>query len=36
MDFNFYKGLKINFPSKNFKKEGIDSFNNKKEAFNYL
>jgi hypothetical protein len=36
LDFNFCKDLKINFPSRNFKKEGIDSFKNKKEAFNYL
>lgn len=36
MDFNFFKDLKINFPSKNFKKEGIDSFKSKKEAFDYL
>jgi 7-cyano-7-deazaguanine synthase in queuosine biosynthesis len=36
LDFNFLKDLKINFPSKNFKKESIDSFNHKKEAFNYL
>jgi len=36
LDFNFFKDLKINFPSKNFKKQGIDSFKNKKEAFNYL
>lgn len=36
LDFNFFKDLKINFPSKNFKKEGIDSFNHKKEAFDYL
>lgn len=36
LDFNFYKNLKINFPSRNFKKQGIDSFKSKKEAFNYL
>jgi 7-cyano-7-deazaguanine synthase in queuosine biosynthesis len=36
LDFNFFKDLKINFPSRNFKKEGIDSFKTKKEAFNYL
>jgi hypothetical protein len=36
MDFNFFQDLKINFPSKNFKKEGIDSFKSKKEAFDYL
>jgi 7-cyano-7-deazaguanine synthase in queuosine biosynthesis len=36
LDFNFYKNLKINFPSKNFNKTGIDSFNSKKEAFDYL
>jgi 7-cyano-7-deazaguanine synthase in queuosine biosynthesis len=36
LDFNFCKDLKINFPSKNFKKEGIDSFISKKEAFDYL
>lgn len=36
LDFNFCKDLKINFPSRNFKKEGIDSFKSKKEAFNYL
>ena len=36
LDFNFCKDLKINFPSRNFKKEGIDSFKTKKEAFNYL
>jgi 7-cyano-7-deazaguanine synthase in queuosine biosynthesis len=35
-DFNFYKDLKINFPSKNFNKTGIDSFKSKKEAFQYL
>jgi hypothetical protein len=36
LDFNFCKDLKINFPSRNFKKQGIDSFKSKKEAFNYL
>jgi 7-cyano-7-deazaguanine synthase in queuosine biosynthesis len=36
LDFNFSKGLKINFPSRNFKNQGIDSFKSKKEAFNYL
>jgi 7-cyano-7-deazaguanine synthase in queuosine biosynthesis len=36
LDFNFYKELKINFPSRNFKNQGIDSFNSKKEAFDYL
>jgi len=36
LDFNFCKDLKINFPSRNFKKEGIDYFKNKKEAFDYL
>ena len=36
LDFNFYKDLKINFPSRNFKKQGIDSFKSKKEAFDYL
>jgi 7-cyano-7-deazaguanine synthase in queuosine biosynthesis len=36
LDFNFIKDLKINFPSKNFKKEKIDSLNSKKEAFDYL
>jgi len=35
-DFNFYKDLKINFPSKNFNKKGIDSFKSKKEAYDYL
>jgi 7-cyano-7-deazaguanine synthase in queuosine biosynthesis len=32
-DMNFYKDLKINFPSRNFKGSGIDSFKNKAEAF---
>lgn len=36
LDWNKISKLKINFPSKNFKKEGIDSFISKKEAFNYL
>jgi 7-cyano-7-deazaguanine synthase in queuosine biosynthesis len=36
LNFNFFKDLKINFPSKNFKKQGIDSLKSKKEAFNYL
>ena len=36
LDFNFFKDLKINFPSRNFKKQGIDSFKTKKEAFDYL
>jgi 7-cyano-7-deazaguanine synthase in queuosine biosynthesis len=36
LDFNFFKDLKINFPSRNFKKQGIDSFKSKKEAFDYL
>lgn len=36
LDFNFFKDLKINFPSKNFNKKGIDAFNSKKEAFDYL
>jgi 7-cyano-7-deazaguanine synthase in queuosine biosynthesis len=36
LDFNFCKDLKINFPSRNFKKQGIDSFKSKKEAFDYL
>ena len=36
LDFNFSKDLKINFPSRNFKKQGIDSFKTKKEAFDYL
>lgn len=36
LDFNFCKDLKINFPSKNFKKQEIDSFKSKKEAFDYL
>lgn len=36
LDFNFCKDLKINFPSKNFKKQGIDSFVSKKEVFDYL
>jgi hypothetical protein len=36
LDFNFCKDLKIDFPSRNFKKQGIDSFKSKKEAFNYL
>jgi 7-cyano-7-deazaguanine synthase in queuosine biosynthesis len=36
LDFNFFKDLKINFPSKNFKKNGLDSFNSKKEAFDSL
>lgn len=35
-DFDFCKDLTINFPSKNFNKTGIDSFKNKKEAFDYL
>ena len=30
---DFYKDLKINFPSRNFKGHGIDSFKNKAEAF---
>jgi 7-cyano-7-deazaguanine synthase in queuosine biosynthesis len=36
LDFNFFKDLKINFPSRNFKKQGIDSLKSKKEAFDYL
>jgi 7-cyano-7-deazaguanine synthase in queuosine biosynthesis len=36
LDFDFFKNLKINFPSRNFKKECIDSFTSKKEAFDYL
>ena len=36
LDWNKISKLKINFPSKNFKKEGIDSFISKKEAFDYL
>jgi len=36
LDFNFCKDLKINFPSKNFNTQGIDSFKSKKEAFDYL
>jgi 7-cyano-7-deazaguanine synthase in queuosine biosynthesis len=36
LDFNFFKDLKINFPSKNFKKESIDSLKSKKDAFDYL
>jgi hypothetical protein len=36
LDFNFCKDLKINFPSKNFNNQGIDSFKSKKEAFDYL
>jgi len=36
LDFDFIKDLKINFPSKIFNKTGIDSFNSKKEAFDYL
>lgn len=36
LNFNFFKDLKINFPSKNFKKQGIDSLKSKKDAFNYL
>lgn len=36
LDFNFFKDLKINYPAKNFKKTGIDSFKSKKEAFDYL
>ncbi len=36
LDFDFYKNLNINFPSKNFKKRGIDSLKSKKEAFDYL
>jgi 7-cyano-7-deazaguanine synthase in queuosine biosynthesis len=36
LDFSFFKDLKINFPSRNFKKTSIDSFNSKKEAFDYL
>ena len=36
LDFNFFKDLKINFPSKNFKKQGIDLLKSKKDAFNYL
>lgn len=36
LDFNFYKDLKINFPSRNFKKKDIDSLKSKKEAFDYL
>jgi len=35
-DFKFFNFLKINFPAKNFNKTGIDSFESKKEAFNYL
>jgi 7-cyano-7-deazaguanine synthase in queuosine biosynthesis len=36
LDFSFFKDFKINFPSKNFKKESIDSLKSKKDAFNYL
>lgn len=36
LDFSFFKELKINFPSKNFKKESIDSLKSKKDAFDYL
>jgi 7-cyano-7-deazaguanine synthase in queuosine biosynthesis len=36
LDFNFCKDLKINFPSKNFNNQGLDSFKSKTEAFNYL
>lgn len=36
LDMNFYKDLKINFPSRNLKGQGIDSFKTKKEAFFYL
>jgi 7-cyano-7-deazaguanine synthase in queuosine biosynthesis len=36
LNFSFFKDLKINFPSKNFKKESIDSLKSKKEAFDYL
>ena len=36
LDFSFFKDLKINFPSRNFKKERIDSLKSKKEAFEYL
>ena len=36
LDFNFCKDLKINFPSKNFKEQQIDSLKSKKEAFDYL
>lgn len=36
LDFSFFKDLKINFPSRNFKKESIDSLKSKKEAFDYL
>jgi 7-cyano-7-deazaguanine synthase in queuosine biosynthesis len=33
LDMNFYKDLKINFPLRNFKGSGIDSFKSKAEAF---
>lgn len=36
LDWNYMSNIKINFPSKNFNKTGIDSFNSKKEAFDYL
>jgi 7-cyano-7-deazaguanine synthase in queuosine biosynthesis len=36
LDWNKIYNLKINFPSRNFNKTKIDSFNSKKEAFDYL
>jgi 7-cyano-7-deazaguanine synthase in queuosine biosynthesis len=36
LDFKFTKNLTVNFPAKNFKKQGIDSLNSKKEAWDYI